>query len=169
MQLYLILINFIGILKMKIISKFVSAARNYVNHPYVSIAKYYTRSAADDALYQLEPVKDVFESYAKHEGVFLDIDKASKLMDGAEIMPTTLKNLLNNSIALKVHNALTGKEKISIIDVTKDTFNASIPHKVTISKNNGELSTIETSFNCEDNLIRAVYRTFETLVKKVQK
>lgn len=140
----------------------------YANNP-VKLAKAYTNDPASTALAQLEPVKDVFESYAKKNGVSLYIDRASKLVaDETKITPA-LKDLLDRSILLEVVDNMTGAESRAIIDAAKKFFVHSGSKYVTLPKNDKGAVSVLTHYSHEDNLIRAAYRIFEGLTKQVKK
>lgn len=151
---------------MKILPNFI---KNEILQPHVKIANYYTKSNVSDALDKLQSVKGVFESGAKHNGVSLIIDKANNLISDESLISKDLKKLLDRSIALKATNNLTGKNTTMLIDVSQDTFHASIPKKVSIGLPDKSSRVHNTEFHHEDNMCRAAFRVFDRLIKLVTK
>lgn len=153
----------------KMFGSAMAEVKDFYSNEFVKIAKSYKDDSVSNALYRLEPVKDVFESYAKKECVSLSIGRASDLLTEKTETRPSLKNLFDRSIVLNVTNNITGVESRAIIDTSKETFVHSGEKYMTLPKKDRAAISVLAHYSHEDNLIRAAYRTFERLTKLVKK
>ncbi len=157
---------------MKILPTFtnlISEVKTYYAGKHAKINQYYTDDKVVDALNLLKPVEDVFESYAKHKGVFVVLDKASTMVENENLINPELKKALGNSIMVKVEDGLSGSAKTSIIDVTKPYYKHVAKNVVILPDGEGKMKDGLILSQYEDNFIRTVYRTVENLVKLLKK
>lgn len=157
---------------MKILPTFtnlISDVKAYRAGKHAKINQYFTDDKVSDALSTLKPVEDVFESYAKHKGVFVVLDKASTMVENENLIKPELKKAIENSLMVKVEDGLSGVTKTSIIDVTKPYYKHSVKHNVVVPDGEGNTKDLVASCVYEDNFIRTVYRTVENLVKLLKK
>ncbi len=143
--------------------------KNFHNPRLTEIVQYPTNGKVEMALHRLQPVADVFESYAKEHGVFLTVDKATTLISDEKACKPELKKHLENCIVMKVEDGFFANSKAFLLDVTKPVYEFVERRKVFIQGKDGKLKTVEVTSRHEDGFIRAAYRTFENLTKQVKK
>lgn len=156
-------------MKIDALKNYVGKVKDFYFPKSVEIVQYPIKGIAEDALYKLEPAKDVFESYAKHNCVSLFIDKASTLIDNEKLIKPELKEHLQNSIMMRVINKISGKERVAILDASKDTFTHTSTSHIDVQSKDGAKTPIIMVSSHEDDFVRATYRLFENLTKLVQK
>ena len=147
----------------------VSMVKEFYFPKYVNIAKSYSEDPVTDALLRLEQSEDIFESYAKHKGVFVTIDRADSILIKDAEVKKDLKKIMARSIIVRVSDGITGKESSSVVDATKDSFTYSGAKYISHKEADGSSNIIKSVFSHEDNFLRSVYRAVERLADLVKK
>lgn len=146
-----------------------SIVRDFYFPKFVNIAHSQKEDSVSDALYNLSKSQDIFESFAKDKRVLVSIDRGDSLLTSVsgDVNPK-LKNLLDKSVVVRVTNGITGKEKHSVIDTTKDTFVYSGENLMTKKAPDGSTKQVKETYSHEDNFLRAVYRAVSYLSNLVK-
>lgn len=147
----------------------VSMVKDFYFPKYVNIARSFSDDTVSDALFKLENSKDIFESYAKHKGVFVSIDRADSILIKEAEVKTDLKKLMDRSIIVRVSDGITGKENSSVVDTTKDSFQYTQDKFIACKNSQGENIIMRATSSHEDNFLRSVYRAVERLADLVKK
>lgn len=153
----------------KALTDTVSMVKNFYFPKYVNITRSFSDDTVSDALFKLENSKDILDLYAKAKGVFVSIDRADSIMIKDANVKKDLKKIMDRSIIVRVADGITGRERSSVIDTTKDSFTYSGAKYISRKEPDGSSSLIKSVYKHEDNFLRSVYRAVDRLTDLVKK